>query len=109
MQEVEKQQALSQTQISIEQAKSQFEIQRMQSDATIKRELMAQEFQYDMKLKQMDIEVNQGKEKAIEDRKDQRTKIQATQQSQMINQRQSGGVPTDFEAPSTEDLTGFSI
>jgi len=109
MQEVEKQQALSQTQISIEQAKSQFEIQRMQSDATIKRELMAQEFQYDMKLKQMDIEVNQNKEKAIEDRKDQRTKIQATQQSQMINQRQSGGVPTDFEAPSTEDLTGFSI
>ena len=109
MQEVEKQQALSQTQISIEQAKSQFEIQRMQSDATIKRELMAQEFQYDMKLKKMDIEVNQNKEKAIEDRKDQRTKIQATQQSQMINQRQSGGVPTDFEAPSTEDLTGFSI
>ncbi len=109
MQEVEKQQALSQTQISIEQAKSQFEIQRMQSDATIKRELMAQEFQYDMKLKQMDIEVNQNKEKTIEDRKDQRTKIQATQQSQMINQRQSGGVPTDFEAPSTEDLTGFSI
>ena len=109
MQEVEKQQALSQTAIQIEQAKSQFEIQRMQSDASIKKQLMAQEFEYDMKLKKMDIQVNQQKEQNIEDRKDQRTKIQATQQSQMINQRQGGGVPTDFEAPSTEDLTGFSI
>jgi hypothetical protein len=109
MQEVEKQQALSQTQIEIEQAKSQFEIQRMQSDASIKRELMAQEFEYDMKLKQMDIKVGQQKEQEIENRKDQRTKIQATQQSQMISQRQSGGIPTDFEAPSASDLTGFSI
>tara|TARA_R110002050_G_scaffold281524_1_gene429014 strand:- start:282 stop:611 length:330 start_codon:yes stop_codon:yes gene_type:complete len=109
MQEVEKQQALADTQSQIEQAKSQFEIQRMQTEAEIKRELMAQEFEYDVKLKKMDIDINKQKEKEIEDRKDQRTKIQATQQSQMINQRQSGGVPTDFEAPSSADLSGFSI
>ena len=109
MQEVEKQQALAETQTQIEQAKSQFEIDRMQTEAEIKRELMAQEFEYDVKLKKMDIEVTKQKEEQIENRKDQRTKMQATQQSQMISQRQAGGVPTDFEAPSTEDLTGFSI
>jgi len=97
MQEVEKQQALADTQSQIEQAKSQFEIQRMQTEAEIKRELMAQEFEYDVKLKKMDIDISKQKEKEIEDRKDQRTKIQATQQSQMISQRQNDSLPTDFE------------
>ena len=97
MQEVEKQQALAETQTQIEQAKSQFEIDRMQTEAEIKRELMAQEFEYDVKLKKMDIEVTKQKEKEIEDRKDQRTKIQATQQSEMISQRQNDSLPTNFE------------
>ena len=97
MQEVEKQQALADTQSQIEQAKSQFEIQRMQTEAEIKRELMAQEFEYDVKLKKMHIDINKQKEKEIEDRKDQRTKIQATQQSKMISQRQNDSLPTDFE------------
>ena len=46
MAEVQKQQALTQEKVSIEQAKSQFEIQRMQTEAQIKRELMAEEFNY---------------------------------------------------------------
>ena len=37
MAEVQKQQALTQEKVSIEQAKSQFEIQRMQTEAQIKR------------------------------------------------------------------------
>ena len=37
------------------------------------------------------------KEAQIEDRKDKRTKIQASQQSQMITQRQTDWLPTDFE------------
>ena len=97
MQEVEKQQALAETQSQVEQSKSQFEIQRMQAEAEIKRELMAQEFEYDVKLKKMDIDVTKQKEKEIEDRKDQRTKIQATQQSEMISQRQNDSLPTNFE------------
>ena len=46
MAEVQKQQALTQEKVSIEQAKSQFEIQRMQTEAQIKRELMAEEFNF---------------------------------------------------------------
>ena len=58
---------------------------------------MAQEFEYNMKLKQMEVDASTKKEAQIEDRKDKRTKIQASQQSQMITQRQTDGLPTDFE------------
>ena len=37
------------------------------------------------------------KEADIEDRKDKRTRIQATQQSKMIDQRKNDLLPTDFE------------
>ena len=48
--EMQKQQALAETEVQIEQAKSQMEIQRMQTEATIKKELMAEEFSYNMQL-----------------------------------------------------------
>ena len=98
MQEVQKGEALAQTEIQIEQAKSQFEIQRMQKKLKLKQQIMAEQFEYDIKLKQMDTDSTNKKEAEIEDRKDKRTKIQATQQSQMINQRQNDLLPTDFEA-----------
>ena len=97
MQEVEKQQALAETQIQIEQAKSQFEIQRMEQDLQIKQQIMAKEFEYDVKLKQMDVDAMGKKESLIENRKDKRTQLQATQQSKMIQQRQDDLPPTDFE------------
>ena len=109
MQEVQKQQALAQTEIQIEQSKSQFEVQRMQTEALIKKELMAEQHQYDMKLAQAKNERVSEKEQFIEDRKDKRTKLQATQQSEMISQRQNDGLPTDFENQGTEDLSGFGL
>jgi hypothetical protein len=39
----------------------------------------------------------QEKENRIEDRKDKRTKMEGTQQSKMIEQRQTSGFPTNFE------------
>ena len=109
MQEVQKQQALAQTEIQIEQAKSQFEIQRMQSEAVIKKQIMAEQFQYDLQLAQGQLQVTQQKEKEIEDRKDKRTKIQASQQSQLINQRQNDSLPTDFESAGDNNLGGFGL
>tara|TARA_R110002049_G_scaffold2419_1_gene17742 strand:+ start:1077 stop:2060 length:984 start_codon:yes stop_codon:yes gene_type:complete len=97
MNEVEKQQALAQTEIQIEQAKSQFETQRMQMEAQIKKQIMAEQFQYDLQLEQQKNARVSEKEQFIEDRKDKRTKLQATQQSKMIEQRQNDLLPTDFE------------
>jgi len=105
--EVQKQQALAETQIQIEQAKSQFETQRMQTELQIKQQLAQQKFEFDMQLKQADVGKDKEKEQFIEDRKDNRTKLQATQQSQMIDQRQNDLAPTDFEEqPGQEQEIG---
>jgi hypothetical protein len=107
--EVQKQEALANTEIQIEQAKSQFEIQRMEQEALIKKQLMAEEFQYQLQLAQAKINTDREKEQFIEDRKDKRTKIQATQQSKMIEQRQNDLLPTDFESAGMDNLGGFGL
>tara|TARA_B100000575_G_scaffold285647_1_gene281224 strand:+ start:1221 stop:3629 length:2409 start_codon:yes stop_codon:yes gene_type:complete len=107
--EMQKQQALAETTLQIEQGKSQFEINRMQQKAQIDMELMQVKYEYDKQLKQMDIESIGKKEMLIEDRKDKRTKLQATQQSTLINQRKNDLVPTDFESPESQNLNGFGI
>ena len=98
MSDVQKAQALNETNVQFEKAKSDFEIQRMQTEAQIQEQQMARQFEYDMKLKQAELQNAKTKEKEIEDRKDERTRIQATQQSKMISQRQNDTLPTDFES-----------
>ena len=107
--EVQKQQALTSEKVSVEQAKSQFEIQRMQTEAQIKRELMAEEFNYNIQLAQAQMNVQNKREQEIEDRKDQRIKLQGTQQSELINQRQTEGLPQNFESSGNDVLGGFGL
>ena len=107
--EVQKQQALTQEKVSIEQAKSQFEIQRMQTEAQIKKELMAEEFNYQMQLAQIRANAENGKVQEIEDRKDKRVKIQGTQQSELIDQRQNDLLPKNFESQGNDGLGGFNL
>lgn len=107
--EVQKQQALTQEKVNIEQAKSQFEIQRMQTEAQIKRELMAEEFNYQMQLAQIKANAEANKIAEVEDRKDKRTKIQATQQSELIDQRKNDLLPKDFESQGNDGLGGFNL
>ena len=106
MSEVQKQQALTAEKVSIEQAKSQFEIQRMQTEAQIKRELMAEEFNFNMQLAQARIKSETQRDREIEDRKDQRTKIAGTQQSEMIDQRKNNLLPKNFESTGNDVLSG---
>jgi len=96
--EVQKQQALTETMVNLEQAKSQFELQRMQTEAEIKKQLLAEAFQYDMQLAQLKAQADLGKFQEQENRKDERTKIQATQQSELIDQRKNNSLPKDFES-----------
>jgi len=107
MADVQKAQALNETNVQFEKAKSDFEIQRMQTAAQIEKQQMAQQFEYDMKLKQAEIENQKAKEKEIEDRKDNRTKLQATQQSKMIDQRKNNSLPIDFKDDSGLNLEQF--
>jgi len=109
MAEVQKQQALTQEKVSIEQAKSQFEIQRMQTEAQIKRELMAEEFNYNIQLARARADVEKTKESEIENRKDERARIIGTQQSKMISQRQNDELPKNFESAGFDSLGGFGL
>ncbi len=109
MADLQKQQALTQEKVSLEQAKSQFEIQRMQTEAQIKKELMAEEFQYQLQLAKAQSDALMSKENNKEDRKDKRVKIQGTQQSELINQRQNDLLPTDFESAGNDSLGGFDL
>jgi len=106
MSEVQKQQALTAEKVAIEQAKSQFEIQRMQTEAQIKRELMAEEFNFNMQLAQARIKAESQRDNDIEDRKDKRTKIAGTQQSEMIDQRQNNLLPKNFESSGNDVIGG---
>ncbi len=104
--EMQKQQALAETTLQIEKGKSEFEINKARQEGQIKRELMQAQFEFDRQLKQMEIDRLMSKEELIEDRKDKRTKIEGTQQSEMINQRNLNLPPIDF---STGDQASDSI
>ena len=112
LQELQKQQALSQTALQLEQGKAQFDIQKIQAEAAVKKELMQFQHQFNMQLEQMKIEREKEREGLIEDRKDKRTRISGTQQSEMINQRKNDTAPTNFtetENPEGLDLSAFNM
>ena len=104
--EVQKDQALFQTKAQLEQMKAQIDQQKMQSEVQLKKELMALEFQYNMQLKGIEVDGQKQKESSKEDRKDERTKMQATQQSELIDQRKNDSPPKNFESPGNDILGG---
>ena len=104
--EMQKNQAMIQSQAQLEQIKAQIDAQKMQQEAALKKELMALEFQYNMQLRGAEIQGIKQREKEKEDRKDERTKIQATQQSEMIEQRKTGKPPKNFESAGNDIMGG---
>ena len=109
MAEAQKQQILTEQKMQLEQAKSQYEIQRMEREAQIKQQLMELEFNYNMQLAKEQVNAETLKEKEIEDRKDERTRIQATQQSELIDQRKNDLLPKNFESAGNDTLGGFGL
>jgi len=108
--EVQKQQALKQAEAQLAQMQAQLDAQKLQAESVIKERLMAQEFQYNMQLRAMDNQTLMNREKEKEDRKDNRTKIQATQQSELIDQRKSGKPPKNFESSGNDTIgSGFNL
>ena len=104
--DVQKNQALNAGKAELLQMEAQVESQRMMQEVQMKKELMALEFQYNMQLKGIEVDGVKDREKQKEDRKDERTKIQATQQSEMIEQRNSGKPPKNFESAGNDILGG---
>ena len=104
--EVQKNQALTSQKAQLLQMENNFELQKMQAEVAAKKELMAQEFQYNMQLKGVETSGQAQKETQKEDRKDERTKLQATQQSQLIEQRKNNTPPQSFESSGNDIIGG---
>jgi hypothetical protein len=107
--ELQKQQALTESKLQLEQGKSQFEIQKLEREAEIKMRLMELEFQFNKQLAEAQAEALKQKDAYKEDRKDERTKIQATQQSELIDQRKNDTLPKNFESAGFDVLGGFDL
>ena len=104
--EVQKNGAITQNQLQLEQIKAQIDSQKMIQEVQHKKELMELEFMFNMRLKGVETEGQKMKEKEKEDRKDERTRIQATQQSELIEQRKTGKPPKNFESAGNDILGG---
>ena len=109
MAEANKQQILTEQKMQLEKAKSDFEVQKMEREAQIKQQLMELEFNYNMQLAQVQGQSKKSQEEFKEDRKDERTKIQATQQSELIDQRKNDLLPKNFESAGNDTMGGFGL
>ncbi len=104
--DMQKAQAKAQTEAQLAQMQAQIDMQKMQQEIEAKKQLMALEFQFNMQLKGVEVEGMKQRESQKEDRKDERTKIQATQQSELIDQRKTGKPPKNFESAGNDILGG---
>ena len=109
MADMQKRQGMAESEVSVNRAQLEFDLTKLEREAMIKKELMQHEFNLNMQLKQMDLQVINDKEKYKEDRKDDRTKLQATQQSELIEQRKGNSGPKNFESSGFDTLGGFGL
>ena len=108
--ETQKKQALVQTEIQLETAKNKLKLEYMQQEAALKKGLMEFEFELNQRLQDQQKEVASNTEVMKEDRKDKRVQMQASQQSELIEQRKKGTPPKKFESAGNDELgTGAGI
>jgi len=88
--------AKGQVEANILEMKSQFEAQRMQQEFELKARLIQLQKSIEGDMKNSEIQSMLDREKYKEDRKDDRTAKQASQQSKLIQQRNQDLDPIDF-------------
>jgi hypothetical protein len=85
--EAQKLQMETQSKAQLESAKIQMESDKMQKEYKLKSELARQQFEYDFALTKLKEEVSGKMNSANEDRKDERIKKQAIEQSKLLSQK----------------------
>ena len=104
--DIQKNEALTGQKAELIKIESNLEMQKLQQEKELKKELMKFEFELSMALKEKDNEVYTNKEKYKEDRKDERTRIQASQQSKLIEQRKDKKGEQEFESAGNDTMGG---
>ena len=108
--EMQKNQAISQQKAELAQVEANLEMQKMQQEKELKKELMKYEYDLNIALKDKEGEVFTNREKYKEDRKDERTRIQASQQSKLIEQRKDNKGEQEFESAGNDTMgSGFNL
>ena len=93
--------AEAEAEAQITRLKAELEAQRMQLEFQYKAQLIQLQQGIQSQVKQSEIQSQLDKEKYKEDRKDQRTAKQASQQSKLIQQRNQDLDPIDFNGQDT--------
>mgnify|MGYP003120917266 FL=1 len=107
--EIDKGKANVENQIKLESIKVDGQARIIQQEGDIKEKLMQLEFQYSMQLKQLEAKTKNAGQLLTESRKDDRTKMQATQQSAMIDQKENQKPAQNFESSGNDVLGGFGL
>ena len=94
--------------MQLKQAEIAFEIEKMNNEAQLKSQLMAEEFNYNQQLHAMTEKSLSERESAREVAKSKRISQQNSEQSKMINQRKNNLPPLNFES-NEDSLDGFDL
>ncbi len=105
---VQKIQLETQGKLEYKKGEMQLEIERNKVEAQLKSQLMEQEFNYNLQLRQMDGMALSKRETSREDAKSQRISQQNSEQSKLINQRKNNLPPQNFES-NEDSLDGFDL
>jgi len=106
---MQKTQMQAQIEGQLEMQKSDLRMKEQAAEVEFKKQLMEQEFEYNMQLKNLESKTKSDNESMKENRKDNRTKIQATQQSEMIEQRNNDAGAKNFESTSDNISSGMEL
>ena len=101
----------AESKMQLKQMEIQMEIQKMQAEAKLKSQLMAEEFDYNQKLRDVSENSLQTRENKRETAKADRISQQNSEQSLLINQRKNNLPPQKFskddnEAPPMQTMQG---
>jgi len=108
--DIQKNEALTNQKAQLAQIEAELAIQKLEREKELKKELMRFEFDLNMAIKEKDSQMLTDKEKYKEDRKDERTRIQASQQSRLIEQRKDRKGEQEFESAGNDTMgSGFNL
>ena len=106
--EMQKMEMETNSKMQIKQAEIAFDIEKLKNEAQLKSKLMQEEFMYNMKLRDISETALQSRETQRENAKSNRISQQNTEQSKLIQQRQKGLPPQNFES-NEDSLDGFDL
>ncbi len=105
---MQKQQVEMQSKMKLKEMEIQLEMTKMNNEAKLKSQLMAEEFNYNMKLRGISEDALKSRETQREKAKSDRISQQNTEQSKLINQRKNNLPPQVFES-NEDSLDGFDL